>query len=135
MKAEGRSGEIQSAVLAEKKNQTKKRYAARELAYVEGSLFDDYIHDMKIVQHFAALNRRAITEVIITGMGFTEIDRFTTVHNYIDTEVYWFCVRAPFPRSAEKSLLFPLTCATEALSASERAMTNGIGLPLTVRGD
>lgn len=86
MKAEGRSGEIQSAVLAEKKNQTKKRYAARELAYVEGSLFDDYIHDMKIVQHFAALNRRAITEVIITGMGFTEIDRFTTVHNYIDTK-------------------------------------------------
>ena len=30
----------------------------RDLAYVKGALFEDYIHDMKIIQRFAALNRR-----------------------------------------------------------------------------
>jgi len=58
----------------------------KDLAYVKGGLFDDYIHDMKIIQRFAALNRQAMTEVILLGMGLTEADRFTTIHNYIDTD-------------------------------------------------
>ena len=32
----------------------------RQLAYVEGTLFDQYIHDMKLVQRFAELNRQAM---------------------------------------------------------------------------
>lgn len=59
---------------------------AVELAYVEGKLFEDYIHDMKLTQRFAVLNRQAMTNVILEGMGFSEADRFTTIHNYIDTE-------------------------------------------------
>ena len=39
---------------------------------------------MKIIQKFAALNRKAMTEVIINGMELTETERFTTIHNYID---------------------------------------------------
>lgn len=31
----------------------------KHLAYVSGQLFDDYIHDMKIVQRYAELNRKA----------------------------------------------------------------------------
>jgi RNA-splicing ligase RtcB len=58
----------------------------KDLAYVADSLFDDYIHDMKIIQRFAVLNRQAMSEVILRGMGLTEIDRFTTIHNYIDTD-------------------------------------------------
>jgi RNA-splicing ligase RtcB len=58
----------------------------KDLAYAAGDLFDDYIHDMKIIQCFAALNRQAMSEVILRGLGLTEIDRFTTIHNYIDTE-------------------------------------------------
>jgi RNA-splicing ligase RtcB len=41
---------------------------------------------MKIVQRFATLNRRAMTEVILNGMGLSKADGFTTVHNYIDTD-------------------------------------------------
>jgi RNA-splicing ligase RtcB len=58
----------------------------KDLAYASDELFDDYLHDMRIVQRFAALNRQAMTEVILSGMGLTETDRFTTIHNYIDTE-------------------------------------------------
>jgi RNA-splicing ligase RtcB len=58
----------------------------RDLAYASGKLFDDYLHDMRIIQHFATLNRQAMTEIILKGLDLTETDRFTTIHNYIDTE-------------------------------------------------
>jgi len=58
----------------------------KDLAYASGDLFDDYLHDMRIIQRFATLNRQAMTEVILDGMGLAETDRFTTIHNYIDTE-------------------------------------------------
>lgn len=42
----------------------------KNLAYVSNTLFKDYIHDMKIVQHFAQLNRKAMLHEIIKGMKF-----------------------------------------------------------------
>lgn len=57
-----------------------------ELAYCEGALLDDYLHDMAIMQEFADLNRRAITDSILKGCKLKEEDRFTTIHNYIDLE-------------------------------------------------
>ena len=57
-----------------------------DLAYIEGPLLDDYLHDMKIMQEFAALNRRAMTDEILKGMKLSEESRFTTTHNYIDLE-------------------------------------------------
>ena len=41
---------------------------------------------MKIVQKFAALNRRAIADEIIRGMKLDVLDSFGTVHNYIDLD-------------------------------------------------
>ena len=58
----------------------------KTLAYIEGSLFDDYIHDMKIIQEYATINRKAIIDEIIKGMGFKVKEAFTTIHNYIDTD-------------------------------------------------
>ncbi len=57
-----------------------------ELAYCEGDLLNDYLHDMAIMQEFADLNRRAITDSILKGCKLKEEDRFTTIHNYIDLE-------------------------------------------------
>ena len=53
---------------------------------MEGRLFEDYVHDMKITQRFAVLNRKAMADVIVKGLGLTVADEFTTIHNYIDTE-------------------------------------------------
>lgn len=58
----------------------------RDLAYVSGQLFDDYIHDMKIVQYFAELNRQAMAEEIVRGMKLDVVEQFTTIHNYVDME-------------------------------------------------
>lgn len=63
-----------------------KENAPYELAYLEGHDLDDYLHDMQIVQAYAAINRRAIADEIIKGMKFSVSDSFETVHNYIDTE-------------------------------------------------
>lgn len=57
-----------------------------ELAYLEGSAFDDYVNDIKIIHSFANLNRRAISDEIMDGMGWKERDRFSTIHNYLDTD-------------------------------------------------
>lgn len=59
---------------------------SKDLAYVEGADFDDYIHDMKLVQEHACANRAAIADAIMNHMGWHETDRFETIHNYIDTD-------------------------------------------------
>lgn len=58
----------------------------KDLAYLSGSLLDDYIHDMRIVQEFALWNRKAILDEIIKGMRLHIVEAFSTIHNYIDTE-------------------------------------------------
>jgi len=79
----------------------------KTLSYVSGALFNDYIHDMKITQHFATLNRKAMTEVILRGMNLTETDRFTTIHNYIDTETMILRKGAVSAKAGER-LLVPI---------------------------
>ena len=60
-----------------------------ELAYLEGQLMKDYLHDMKIAQEYAMLNREAMLDVIISEMGIKKryiLDKFCTIHNYIDLD-------------------------------------------------
>ncbi len=83
-KAEGKEKQIQKEL--KKLNTAKRTSVPKELAYTEGELFGRYIHDMKIIQEYAMLNRKAMMDEIIKGMGFHVDDCFTTVHNYIDTD-------------------------------------------------
>lgn len=64
----------------------KKADMPKDLAYVFGEAFDDYIHDMKIIQRYADLNRKAMVQELITGMKLNTLSQFTTIHNYIDTD-------------------------------------------------
>ena len=105
LKSEGRFQEIQPAVTALKKEH--KISIPKDLAYVEGKLFEDYIHDMRIVQHFAVLNRKAMMDVILSGMGFTKADEFTTIHNYIDTDAMVLRKGSVSAKKGEK-LLIPI---------------------------
>jgi len=56
----------------------------KDLAYLEGQNFKDYMNDMSIVQKFASLNRETIAKIIIDQMGFDVESKFETIHNYID---------------------------------------------------
>lgn len=105
LKSEGRFREIESSVRELKKEH--KIGMPEELVYVEGRLFDDYLHDMRIIQKFAVLNRRAMTEVIISGMGFTRVEEFTTIHNYIDMEKMILRKGSVSAKAGEK-LLIPI---------------------------
>jgi len=64
----------------------KKVNVERSLAYVEGALMDDYLHDMAILQRYAEINRKAIIKELEKRVGFKVVESFTTTHNYIDLE-------------------------------------------------
>lgn len=105
LKAEGKSRQIESEV--KKLKNTKTTDIPKPLAYTEGELFEQYIHDMKIVQEFARLNRLAMMDEIIKGMGLHVKEQFTTVHNYIDTESMILRKGAVSAKEGEK-LLIPI---------------------------
>ena len=107
LKAEGREKEIEGELKARKAETEKLTDDPFEGLYLEGKLFDAYIHDMRIMQHFADLNRRAITDDILSALGLHEVDRFTTVHNYIDMEYMILRKGAVSAQKGEK-LLIPL---------------------------
>lgn len=77
----------------------------RSLAFAEGQLFDDYLHDMALVQEYASLNRKAIVEEIIRKMKLKVVDRFTTVHNYIDLDSMILRKGAISARKGERVLI------------------------------
>ena len=105
MRAAGRQKEIQKE-LKRRKSQKLTRIP-RPLAYVAGALFDQYIHDMKLVQHFARLNRQAMLDEIVKGMKLHVEEQFTTIHNYIDTDAMILRKGAVSARAGER-LLIPI---------------------------
>ena len=80
VKAAGRQADIQGMLKSTDFN------VPKDLAYVTGSLLEQYLNDMKIAQEFAALNRQAIVCDIVKAFGLHVEEQFTTTHNYIDLE-------------------------------------------------
>ncbi len=108
LKADGRENEIEESI-AKSKHQIK-TVVPKDLAYVSGYLFDDYINDMRIMQHFAMLNRKAMINSISIGLRLKReeiVEQFTTIHNYIDTENMILRKGAVSAQKGEK-LLIPI---------------------------
>ena len=105
MKRAGKQKDIEKTV--KKLKNVKQTAVPRELAYVTGELFERYIHDMKIVQQYAALNRQAMIDEIVKGMKFHAEEQFTTIHNYIDTDNMILRKGAVSAQKGEK-LLIPI---------------------------
>jgi RNA-splicing ligase RtcB len=123
LKAEDRETEIQSRI-----NEIKAQILVeipKDLAYVTGDLFDDYINDMKIIQFFASINRKAMMRIVLEGLGIhddSEYERFTTVHNYIDTDTMILRKGAVSAKLGEK-LLIPINMRDGSL------LCEGLGNP------
>ena len=83
LKVEGRHKEIEAEI---KKLKANIPDIPKELAYLEGEHFDNYISDMKLAQKYAVQNRTEIGYAIMSNMGWVNKKRFDTIHNYIDTE-------------------------------------------------
>lgn len=103
MKAEGRDKEIQKEL--DRIRSARRSNIPKSLSYVSGELFEQYIHDMKIVQQFASLNRKAMIDEIVDGLGLHVIERFTTIHNYIDTDNMILRKGAVSAKAGEKMLI------------------------------
>ena len=104
-KKAGRDNEIQTAIKELKR--TVQTDIPKALAYVSGTLMEDYIHDMKIVQRFAMLNRKAMMDEMIRGMKLKVEEEFTTIHNYIDIDSMILRKGAVSAKQGEK-LLIPI---------------------------
>lgn len=79
LKKEGKQNEIGSEL-----KKLKKPVINKDLAYLTGIDFDNYMHDMELMQKFAVLNRRTMANIILEKSGLTENESFETIHNYID---------------------------------------------------
>ena len=105
LKAENRHKEIEKTIKKLTAGAVSQKH--KNLAYLEGELFDDYMNDMQIMQHYASVNRRTIADIILEKTGLTGVDSFETVHNYIDFKRMILRKGAVSAEKGEK-LLIPL---------------------------
>ena len=87
-KKQGRKSEIQKALKElEKQYKQNKPDLPDELCYLTGKYREMYLHDMKICQEYASLNRSCIAREILKNMGLQIYKpHFETIHNYISFE-------------------------------------------------
>lgn len=87
-KAVGRRSELQEVV----KKMRREFKAANpslpaELCYVEGEVREQYLHDMRLCQRWAVLNRKLISLLLLRFFPEVEVlEEFESVHNYISDD-------------------------------------------------
>lgn len=87
-KAAGRRTELQSIIKRMRKSQqSAEPVLPRDLCYVEGDSREDYLHDMRICQCWATLNRELISILLLKFFPEVKvIEEFESVHNYISDD-------------------------------------------------
>ncbi len=115
LRSEGRGKEI-SSLLAQWQSSLPEAQplVPYEVSWCEGSLFDSYIHDMRVMQRYAALNRRIIVETILSKCRLHAEDEFETIHNYIDTD-RMLLRKGAVSAAAGQRLLIPINMRDGAL--------------------
>ncbi|HCL03550.1 MAG TPA: RNA-splicing ligase RtcB [Lachnoclostridium phytofermentans] len=84
-KAKGKRKEIQSAIKElHRKFNPNPLNIPKELCYLTGEYRNRYLHDMKICQEYAEINRITMANIIIDKMGWMKQQTFQTIHNYIE---------------------------------------------------
>lgn len=87
-KAEGRRKEIKKVL-----EELKKEYAElqpqypKALCYLTGEYREKYLHDMRLCQEYASLNREVMADIILCNLlarNLNEFNNFQTIHNYIN---------------------------------------------------
>lgn len=87
-KAAGRQAELQD-VIAEMRRSKKEAAPSlpATLCYVEGEAREQYLHDMRICQRWAELNRKLIASLLLKFFDDVNVsEQFESVHNYISDD-------------------------------------------------
>ncbi len=87
-KMAGRRSEIQGVIRKMRKDRSEaKPSLPHVLCYVEGAMREDYLHDMRLCQQWAVLNRKLIAQLLMKFFhGVDIIEEFESVHNYISDD-------------------------------------------------
>lgn len=85
LKSAGQTAGITKTIEHMRKEFTPKKLGfAKEMCFLEGEWKEKYLHDMKICQTYAVMNRKTIAETILSKCGLHAVESFETIHNYID---------------------------------------------------
>ena len=87
-KAAGRRTELQGIIKKmRKESQASEPTLPRQLCYLEGQGREDYLHDMRLCQRWAVLNRKIISLELMKFFPDVEVvEEFESVHNYISDD-------------------------------------------------
>lgn len=87
-KEQGRRNDIKSALkVLEKEYKDLEPKYPKDLCYLTGEYRDQYLHDMRICQEYASINRKIMADIIVSNLfrkDLEEFSHFETVHNYIN---------------------------------------------------
>lgn len=87
-KAAGRRSELQAVIMKMRREQEKSEPSLpAALCYVEGEARLQYLHDMRLCQRWAVLNRKLISLLLLRFFpGIEVLEEFESVHNYISDD-------------------------------------------------
>lgn len=87
-KAAGRRNELQTVIKRMRREYRPPKPSVSEgLCYVEGGPREEYLHDMRLCQQWAALNRQLIAVLLLKFFGGAGIvEEFESIHNYISDD-------------------------------------------------
>ena len=87
-KAAGRRSELQDVIKKMRREfKAAKPSLPAELCYVEGEAREQYLHDMRLCQRWATLNRQLISLLLLRFFPDVEVvEEFESIHNYISDD-------------------------------------------------
>lgn len=87
-KKAGKSKKIEKALKNLKKSLRVESKIPKDLCYIEGDNLKNYLHDMDIVQKYATKNRELMARRIVEfiGLDYDELNKFESIHNYIEID-------------------------------------------------
>ena len=87
-KAAGRRSELQDVIKKMRREfKAVKPSLPAELCYVEGEAREQYLHDMRLCQRWAVLNRQLISLLLLRFFPDVEVvEEFESIHNYISDD-------------------------------------------------
>lgn len=106
LKEAGRFKEIQTA-LDNLRDNRENTSIPKDLCFLYGKYFEQYLQDMKISQEFAIKNREQMAKVLLERAGLTPVESFHTVHNYIDIE-NMILRKGAIPAYKDQKVLIPI---------------------------
>lgn len=115
---------VETAEYYQKEGYRKLRREGKEIpqpmAYVEGTLMEDYLHDLSVVQEYAAYNRECILRLLCKGMKWKIEDSFSIPHNYVEQQAdgTFLLRKGAAPAAEGKRLVIPINMRDGVLLAT-----------------